>query len=234
MNNQNQDNINISNNQSSIEQLRNQNRSNNLINDNNNLTEEEKKRQSELLKIYKLKKLAKSVVIPSNDKEVKFRLRELGQPICYFGEKAFDRRERLKKILTNKILTEGKIPSFSKKVEKPEESRVLENEIFYTEGSLELKQIRMHIAKYSIPKSAFRLAVTKKKFMEIDRIQESIDYEKYLMKMKKFEFSNSQFADERGCARGRISPNNQMYGVAGWSGICSVYSIYYYVYNRYS
>jgi U4/U6 small nuclear ribonucleoprotein PRP4 len=210
------------NNQSSIERLRNpQMVSINEI----SLTEEEKKRQSDLLRIYKLKKLAKSVSVPTNDKEVKYRLRELNHPICYFGEKAFDRRERLKKILTNKVLTEGKIPTFTKKIEKTEENRVLDNEIFYTEGSLELKQIRLLVAKYSIPKSAFRLAVTKKKFMEIDRIQESLDYEKYLKKMKNFEFSSSQFADERGCARGRLSPNNELYGVAGWSGTCSVYSI---------
>jgi len=130
----------------------------------------------------------------------------------------------LKKILTNKILTDGKVPTFSKKIEKAEETRVGENELFYFEGSLELKQVRLAIAKYSIPKSAFRLAITKKKFMEIDRIQESIDYEKYLQRMKHFEFSNSQFADDRGCARGRISPNNELYGVAGWSGNCTVFS----------
>ena len=94
---------------------------------------EEKKRQEELTKVYQLKKLAKSVPIPTNDKEVKMRLRELGQPICFFGETIIDRRERLKKQLSSKIIQEGKLPVF-RKVEEKKEEKVKENELFYSEG----------------------------------------------------------------------------------------------------
>ena len=62
-----------------------------------------------MTKVYQLKKLARSVPIPTNDKEVKMRLRELGKPICLFGETNIDRRERLKKQLTSKIIQEGKL-----------------------------------------------------------------------------------------------------------------------------
>jgi len=33
-----------------------------------------------------LKKKATSMIVPTNDKDVKNRLRQLGEPICYFGE----------------------------------------------------------------------------------------------------------------------------------------------------
>lgn len=38
------------------------------------------------------------MIVPTNDKEVKLRLRQLGEPICLFGENMADRRDRLKKI----------------------------------------------------------------------------------------------------------------------------------------
>ena len=88
-----------------------------------------------MTKVYQLKKLARSVPIPTNDKEVKMRLRELGKPICLFGETNIDRRERLKKQLTSKIIQEGKLPVFRKMDEKKEE-KIKENELFYSEGIL--------------------------------------------------------------------------------------------------
>ncbi len=48
-----------------------------------------------MLRMYELRKGAKSIVVPASDKEVKLALRELDHPICYFGEGAKDRRERL-------------------------------------------------------------------------------------------------------------------------------------------
>jgi U4/U6 small nuclear ribonucleoprotein PRP4 len=97
------------------------------------LNAEEKKRQEELTKVYQLKKLAKSVPIPTNDKEVKMRLRELGVPLCLFGETNIDRRERLKKQLTSKIIQEGKLPVF-RKIEEKKVEKVKDNEVFYSEG----------------------------------------------------------------------------------------------------
>jgi U4/U6 small nuclear ribonucleoprotein PRP4 len=174
--------------------------------------------------MYKLKKLAKTFPLPTNDKEVKMRLRELGKPICLFGEKAPDRRERLKKEITAKVLAEGKLPTF-KKIEVIKEVKVEDNEEFYTEGSEELKQIRLDIARYSIPRSAYRLEVSKKKFMDLDRIQDSIDYGNYLERSKNFDLISSQIADDRGCSRGSLSPNDMLFGVAGRSGIATIYNV---------
>jgi len=45
------------------------------------------------------KKRARSVYVPTDIKEVKLRLRELGHPTTLFGEVPFDRRERLRIIV---------------------------------------------------------------------------------------------------------------------------------------
>lgn len=66
------------------------------------------------------------------------RLRELGKPTCLFGENSADRRERLKKQLTSKIIQEGKLPVFRKLDDKKEE-KLKDNELFYSEGKFNLK-----------------------------------------------------------------------------------------------
>ncbi len=171
--------------------------------------------------------MAKTVVIPTSDNEVKQKLRELGKPIILFGEKAVDRRERLRKEVEDIVIEKGEIPeifAFTKKADKSED-KVEENEIFYTEGPPELKLARMEIAKYSFPRSAYRIELAKKKFMEIDRIQEGLEYESFLEEQKDFEFISSQFADERGCSRGKLAPGDNYYAVAGVSGICTVLDV---------
>ena len=47
-----------------------------------------------MMKKYDLQKAARNIMIPTNEIEVKYNLRELKQPICFFGEEAGDRRER--------------------------------------------------------------------------------------------------------------------------------------------
>lgn len=179
----------------------------------------------EMAEIFRRKKLARSVPIPTNDSDVKTKLRELGKPICLFGEKAIDRRERLKKEVEELVMKEGVIPTVFTKTKPVSKSEVEENEVFYTEGSTELKKARLEIAKYSIPRSTYRIEIAKKKFMELDRIEESQEYEHFLDSNKNFEFVSSQYADERGCSRGALSPNDKYYGVAGWSGQCTIFDV---------
>ena len=51
-------------------------------------------------------------MLPTNEKEVKLCLRDIGHPICYFGEDTADRRERIKSLCTQYLLKEGKMPEF--------------------------------------------------------------------------------------------------------------------------
>jgi U4/U6 small nuclear ribonucleoprotein PRP4 len=48
------------------------------------------------------KKRARAVAVPTDDNKVKKRLRDLGEPITLFGERAADRRGRLIHLLSRK------------------------------------------------------------------------------------------------------------------------------------
>jgi U4/U6 small nuclear ribonucleoprotein PRP4 len=194
------------------------------------LSTEESNLKKESAEQFRRQKLARTVPIPTSDPDVKKRLRELGKPICLFGEKALDRRERLKKEVYDIVMNTGEIPDiFTKPLSGANQQSTSEdnliNEVFYTEGTADLKRARMEIAKYSIPLSSFRLEKEKKKFMELDIIKETEEHNKYLQEMKNFEFISSQYADERGCSRGSISPDDKFYAVAGWSGNCQIFNI---------
>lgn len=195
------------------------------------MDEEEQKTKEEVSRIYQLKRIGRNISIPTNDEQVRCILQDFKLPESLPGEKPMDRRDRLKKLVADMILRDGVIPNFRKFNQENVNANVItttekpdETEVFYTEGTQELKNIRYNIAKFSIPRSAHRLEIAKKKFMEIDRIQESIDYQNYLDKVKNYHFVASQFADERGCSWGAISPDDRYYGVSGTSGICTILS----------
>jgi len=190
---------------------------------------EEQKNKEELSKLLQLKQIGRKIAIPTNDAKVRLILQELKHPEAYPIESPMERRDRLINIISYMIVRDKKIPDIRKFQEEKtvqETARPKENEIFYTEEGLELKNIRTEIAKYSLPRAAHRIEIAKKKFMEIDRIQESIDYDKYLNDIKDFEFVASQFVDDRGCTRGGISPDENFYGISGVSGLCTILSMF--------
>ena len=51
--------------------------------------------------------------MPTNDKEVKMRLRELNEPICLFGEGPAERRDRLRNLMAKFFIDHGEVPQFS-------------------------------------------------------------------------------------------------------------------------
>jgi U4/U6 small nuclear ribonucleoprotein PRP4 len=59
-----------------------------------------------------LKKKAKEFPVPTNDLEVKMCLRQLGVPVCLFGEDAGFRRERLKVEIAAFFIREERPPTF--------------------------------------------------------------------------------------------------------------------------
>ncbi len=64
------------------------------------------------MRAHDIQRRAKNMPIPTNDKEVKLRLREMGQPICLFAEDPAERRERLRSAIMTYYIEEGKAPVF--------------------------------------------------------------------------------------------------------------------------
>ncbi len=57
-------------------------------------TLESQARYQKILEEYELRKKARNIAVPTDDKMVQLRLRELGEPIILFGELPPERRER--------------------------------------------------------------------------------------------------------------------------------------------
>lgn len=53
---------------------------------------------------FEARRIARSLIIPVDDNDVQAALRKRSQPICYFGEDASDRRERLRDLMGAEVL----------------------------------------------------------------------------------------------------------------------------------
>ncbi|KAI3990720.1 hypothetical protein MKX01_023020 [Papaver californicum] len=124
-----------------------------------------RERQEKIMQDHLLKRRAYALAVPTNDSAVRACLRRLGEPVTLFGEREMERRDRLRKIMVNLG------PEDQDKLFKAHEDEEAANAAatedsdgegpqqypFYTEGSRELLQARINIAKYSIVKAALRL-----------------------------------------------------------------------------
>lgn len=114
--------------------------------------------QSALRAQFERKRAEAAVIVPTDDKHVRARLRSLGHPITLFGEDKATRRDRLRSVLFE-LQQEGKADddvSMKDASEKLEPSQ----ETYYHAGEALLKA-RRDITRYSNPRSLARLAFQK-------------------------------------------------------------------------
>lgn len=67
------------------------------------LEEEMSKDKQALLEEFERRKKARQVNVSTDDSEVKTNLRQLGEPICLFGEGPAERRSRLRDLLSRSV-----------------------------------------------------------------------------------------------------------------------------------
>ncbi|TFY58231.1 hypothetical protein EVG20_g8231 [Dentipellis fragilis] len=176
------------------------------------------------------KKKARSMAVPTDDNRVKARLREIGEPITLFGERAADRRDRLIYVLSQINAARGD-EAMQVEEESSEESEE-EVEEFYTPGSLELLQARRRLAEFSLPRLGFRCYTRAQKRVAQQRIDSKmplgriIDMRKHVLAdVKSFSNLGSQIGDERPVSQVRFSPNNEMLATGSWSGSVKLWNV---------
>lgn len=184
---------------------------------------------------------ARVINIPTDDKVVQMKLRELGEPIIYFGEGPPERRERLRNVMA-RLGIEDATPTMVMLGPKETQRNLEQSETFYTEGTPELKNARVWISKYSLAKARDRVQSAKRQRIEEEQqvfnIQNGIsdsnhmEIEKSNHAPKNYEeifdrFSNSaaQVADERPLSYITFNSDGQEVLTSGWSGICKVWNI---------
>uniref|UniRef100_A0A3B3CPV7 Pre-mRNA splicing tri-snRNP complex factor PRPF4 n=1 Tax=Oryzias melastigma TaxID=30732 RepID=A0A3B3CPV7_ORYME len=176
-------------------------------------------RQQEVLAEFERRRRARQITVSTDDAEVKAGLRALGEPITLFGEGPADRRERLRSVLS----VVG--PDALKKSRKDEErARRSQEQTWYHEGSASLKEARLWMARYSLPRAVARLeaARVQKEVSEANKTIRQQELHKSLRNLNNF---CSQIGDDRPISFCHFSPDSRMLATASWSGLCKLWSV---------
>lgn len=126
-----------------------------------------------------LKRRAFAMAVPTNDASVRARLRRLGEPVTLFGEREMERRDRLREIML-RLETEGQLDRLLRAHEEEQQAVVAPAEDegpqvypFFTEGSRELRDARVWIAKHSLARAAGRLERARRRRDDPDEDEEA-------------------------------------------------------------
>ncbi|XP_065829945.1 U4/U6 small nuclear ribonucleoprotein Prp4-like [Oscarella lobularis] len=175
-------------------------------------------RQQEVLAEFEKRKKARAIAVPTDDTQIKARLREFGEPICLFGEGPADRRERLRVLLAEL----GGEALRKEKEEKYDEEE--QQEVWYHEGSEALRYSRLWITEYSLPRARERL-----KTARIERARPDPERASKIQSLHKRlrTFSNycSQVGDERPVSVCQFAANSKLLATGSWTGLCKLWSI---------
>lgn len=193
------------------------------------LTESAVRAQEEhaaLLMKIEAERRARTLVVPTDPREVQLKLRSLGHPICLFGERPGDRRDRLRRIMATSDLAAEETAAVSRQAasatgrgttvarDKPQK-----RETFYTPAAEKLKAARTVIAQLSFERASERLG--RERALDSDaKVAHAADTEAVALwkTMRALRPSMSQVGDVRplqGCGfrsdAGRIA-------TASWTG----------------
>ncbi|CAD7962445.1 unnamed protein product [Amoebophrya sp. A25] len=158
----------------------------------------------------------RTIQLPTQDPAVRTKLREYGVPITLFGEGPYERRERLKSIMTG-----------DKKIDSGKTARVdddQQHEEFFTVGSEALKERRWEIARYSLAAAACRLDAERALLPRRELEEAETDrVGRWLQQSASIELS--QVGDERPLTQGRFSPDGRMFATASWTGLVKLWNV---------
>jgi len=180
--------------------------------------------QQALLADLERRAAARRIAVPTNDRDVRLRLRELGHPVTLFSERPEDRRDRLRSILAKQHRERAAAGLVDSDEEEESDSSDDEEEEFYTEGSQALKQARREIADFSLPRAKKRVARQRAEAdLPLGRL---IDVRKAVFGyMQKFTNLGSQVGDSRALASLRFSPDSSMLLTSSWLGDVKLWDV---------
>ncbi|CAK7342686.1 unnamed protein product [Dovyalis caffra] len=191
-----------------------------------------RERQQKAMQDFMMKKRAAALAVPTNDMAVRTRLRRLGEPITLFGEREMERRDRLRMLMA-KLDSEGQLEKLMKAHEEEEAASTAvaedaEEEMvqypFYTEGSKELLDARIDIAKYSISKAALRLQRARRKRDDPDE-DEDAEIDWALKQAESLSLNCSELGDDRPLSGCSFSCDGEMLATCSLSGVAKIWSV---------
>ncbi|KAG0264232.1 U4/U6 small nuclear ribonucleoprotein Prp4 [Actinomortierella ambigua] len=183
----------------------------------------------ETLEVFERRKRAREAVVPTDDKRVRAKLREMGEPQCLFGEDAMDRRTRLRELMAIKAGEVGaeagdeEMKSGDEGADEEAESDDEDEEV-YTPGTEELLQARRNIARYSLPRARDRVARQTEENKVSLAVFRSMRAELY-ESLRTYTNYSSQIGDDRPLSQCRFSPNSHLLATGSFGGLCKIWSI---------
>ncbi|KPJ04716.1 U4/U6 small nuclear ribonucleoprotein Prp4 [Papilio xuthus] len=177
------------------------------------LEEEMSKDKKALLEEFERRRKARQLNVSTDDDEVRRSLRQLGEPVCLFGEGPAERRVRLRDLLS--YLGEDAI---HKKLEE-EEARIERDRgregTWYHEGPPELRDARLWIARYSLPRAKQRLTKAREELKLPGSVRAAAKQESQ-RKASAMSIYCSQIGDSRPISFCRFSDDSQMLITSSW------------------
>eukprot|EP01071_Lankesteria_metandrocarpae_P000173 Lankesteria_metandrocarpae@DN10308_c0_g1_i1.p1 len=174
--------------------------------------------------ILEMKKKTKVAPAPAGDAEVKAMLRGSGQPICLFGEGPFERRERLRALIAENgpRLTTTVVLKTTTQAEFDENALT---QLFYSEGTIDLKSARMAIADYSLPRSVKRLKRERQILISCDPLEMEDRKLAFLQSLENsIDLTSSQVGDQRPLTVGRFSPDGRSFATGSWNSTVALWN----------
>jgi U4/U6 small nuclear ribonucleoprotein PRP4 len=170
---------------------------------------------SELMSQFDRKKRAARLVVPTADRDVRAKLRSLGEPITLFGEGNAERRDRLRELLAAQAEAEGEDGDIQMQGVEVTNAEDQEEE-FYTQGSHELLEARREIARFSLPRAKQRVAFQRKE--STIPLKTHVAFRNQVKEnLQGFDLYGSQFSD-RPVGIVRFSPNGEYLACGNFSG----------------
>ncbi|CAH2062533.1 unnamed protein product, partial [Iphiclides podalirius] len=186
------------------------------------LEEEMSKDKKALLEEFERRRKARQLNVSTDDDEVRRSLRQLGEPVCLFGEGPAERRVRLRDLLS--YLGEDAI---HKKLEE-EEARIERDRgregTWYHEGPPQLREARLWIARYSLPRAKLRLMRAREDLKLAGSVRAAARQESQ-RRASAASIYCSQIGDTRPISFCRFSGDSQMLITSSWSGLVKVWSV---------
>ncbi len=185
--------------------------------------EAEKGEKDVMIEEFERRKRARLINVSTDDAEIKKDLRQLGEPICLFGEGPADRRNRLRDLLSQ--LGEDAVRRrLAEDEERRREAREHEETTWYHEGPVALQQAREWTASYSLPRAKERIAWLKKE-AEVPESVRMARNQEVQKRLKSLDVMASQIADTRPVSWCEFSPDSKMLVTGSWSGLCKLWSV---------
>ncbi|KAF9090078.1 hypothetical protein BGX23_006226 [Mortierella sp. AD031] len=178
----------------------------------------------EVMEMFERKKRARTIAVPTDDKKVREKLRELDEPVTLFGEDNMDRRARLRHLMAKDANVEGGDERMASGDEEGESGSEDEEEEVYTPGSNSLLKARRDIAHYSLPKAAERVARQNAEntiSVAVFKAMRSEEFEK----LKTYANHSSQIGDDRPLTQCAFSPDSHFLATGSWGGLCKIWSV---------